>query len=505
MRWSLKDFLSALYENRRLRKMRVAWRQLLDFAYVDLPPHQCFDKLMGPKEEMQLSQETALLSGGGPLRQHMWKPEENLLSAERLARKLGPSELNTKIRRYHIESAIKALYLKPPEDVTFPWEFNMAITNKLKQHKTRYLPLKPVMKDESTTSNNIRIIEDIWTRQFQVKDDDPAFASILHLVGGDLKTWSRIQSAKKLRSEILERPFDRFDWLVPSLGLWHLRLNMPQLIHRIHWGEINPADPSALQYAADRWNRSRVVQPNDFLALEELIIHSHQARIVGVWIKRLRREKQDPKRVKEAIPWLEAQSSVSWQATVNGISDTIHAPLPTAAPETQAPVHDQQFHNHQKYCSHVEIYLTLRYAIKHADIGLLRHALLNTAVVFQAAAAGTPKYAHALLYTLHLVATPAPTLDLQNCILESGLVNLGGAEDTNFELDRLLELLNNSLKVFQQERSYYSKNSDTLLEHWAINGPYLLDLKSAVESSLGSQDQGDTRSNRPFKMFGVWR
>ena len=392
-----------------------------------------------------------------------------------------------------MESAIKALYAVTPGSTEFPWTFSMPILKKLKKYQARYLPLKPVMKDESTTSNNIQILEDIYGRQFQMKDNNPVFATALRLVGGDLKTWSRIQSAKHLRCEVSERPFDRFDWLLPGLGLWHLRLNMLQLIHRIHWGEVKPADPSTLQYAADRWGRSRVVQPNDFQALEDLIIHSYQSRVVGIWIRCLRREKLNPRRIEEITPWLKAQTSGtsgSWSLMLNQISSMIHASLPTVAIDTQAPTRDQEFHNHQKYCALVEIYLTLRYAIKYADIGLLRHALRDTAIVFQAAAARAPKYGHALLYTLHLVDSPAATMRLQECVLTNSLVNLEGAEDSNFELDRLLELLNNNLKAFQQERSYYSKDSDTLLEHWALNGPYFLELKRAVESSFGRPKSG---------------
>ncbi|MCJ1360191.1 MAG: hypothetical protein MMC33_010194 [Icmadophila ericetorum] len=261
----------------------------------------------------------------------------------------------------------------------------MPVLKKLDKHKTRFLPLKPVMKDESTTSNNIQIVKDIYVRQSNMEETKPEFEITLRLVGGDLKTWSRIQSAKQLRSDISEQPFDRFDWLLPSLGLWHLRLNMLQLIHKAHRGNIKPADSSTLQYAADRWDRSQVVQPNNFQALEDLIIHSYQARVVGVWLKCMRREKFHPQRLDETIQWLEAQNTSplgSWSHMLNQISSITYAPIPTEAQGTAAPVRDEQFHNHQKFCAHVETYLTLRYAIKHADIGLLRHALRYTTIMF---------------------------------------------------------------------------------------------------------------------------
>ena len=78
-------------------------------------------------------------------------------------------------------------------------------------HKTRYYPLKPVMKDESTTSNNIQILEDIFIRQFKLSSDDPTFARTARLIFGDLKTWSRMHSVKELRDDVAARSFDRFD------------------------------------------------------------------------------------------------------------------------------------------------------------------------------------------------------------------------------------------------------------------------------------------------------
>ena len=358
------------------------------------------------------------------------------------------------------------------------------VIDKLESTRTRFHPIAPIFKDESTTANNIFIIEDIFKRQLKLDEENPDFSNNIRLVYGDLKTWSRIQSAKTLRGEISQLPFDRFQWLVPGLGLWHLRLNMLQLLHKIHWGEGSAADPSTLQYAADRWNRSRVVQPNDFQALEDLIVHSYQARIVGRWVALLRRQNVDTNRIENVKPWLEANAS-TWDKIVGHISDHFRAPPLSSKLSTQAPVRDQQFQNHQHFCAHVEIYLTLKHAIKYADIGLLRHALRAVTVIFQAEIAGTPKYAQALLYTLHLVDSPAAAIELQECVLANSLVNLRGNADTNFELDRLLELLNNNLKAFQYDRSYYSKHSDILLENWALNGPYFTELRRTMELAFG--------------------
>ena len=85
---------------------------------------------------------------------------------------------------------------------------------------------------------------------------------------------------------------------------------------------------------------------------------------------------------------------------------------------------------------------------------------------------------------LHVTDSSAASKELQDAMLLNSIVNLRGEKDTSLETDRLLELLNNSLKAFQHERSYYSKQSDILLQNWALNGPYFDKVKVVVESSF---------------------
>ena len=94
------------------------------------------------------------------------------------------------------------------------------------------------------------------------------------------------------------------------------------------------------------------------------------------------------------------------------------------------------------------------------------------------------KYAQTLLYMLHLVDSSAVTIQLQECLLINSLVNLQGLSHFNFELNHLLKLLNNNLKAFLHEQSYFSKNSDKLLKYWALNESYFLELKRTVKMTF---------------------
>jgi len=63
---------------------------------------------------------------------------------------------------------------------------------------------------------------------------------------------------------------------------------------------------------------------------------------------------------------------------------------------------DKHFNNYQNYCAHIETYLILQYAIKYANIDLLRYALRHTTVMFQTKTAEILKYEQTLLYIFHL-------------------------------------------------------------------------------------------------------
>ena len=62
-------------------------------------------------------------------------------------------------------------------------------------------------------------------------------------------------------------------------------------------------------------------------------------------------------------------------------------------------------------------YMTLCYAIKNGVIGLLKYALREIAIIFQARAAKKPKYAKALLRQVHIIDTKAADPVLQEVYL----------------------------------------------------------------------------------------
>ncbi len=381
----------------------------------------------------------------------------------------------------------------------------MLTLQKLESEKTRVVSLKSIMKNESTTFNNIKIIENIYMRQFDLKVNDLIFHHVLQLIYENLKTWSCICFVKKLRCDISKQSFNHFDWLLSELDLWHFRLNMLQLIHKIHWDDIESSDVSTLQYTTDKWHWACVIQLNDFQTLEELIIHSYQVWMMSMWVRHLQCEKLDHRRIEETLLWLSTQTmnkSDSWLQVLNSISDRIHWFSLMTKVVVESSACDEHFNNHQNYCAHVETYLILQYAIKYANIDLLCYALRHMTVMFQTETAETLKYEQTLLYILYLIDSAIMMTRLQECMLINSLMNLQDVEDFNFELNRLLELLNNNLKTFQRKRSSFTKNSDQMLENWALNESYLLKLKSVMKSCF-ERLQAEKHASK-FAVEDIW-
>ena len=147
------------------------------------------------------------------------------------------------------------------------------------------------------------------------------------------------------------------------------------------------------------------------------------------------------------------------------LNEKIHASSFLCSFAIQSSIIDQKFRNHQNFCAHVKMYLTLKRAIKFADIDLLRHALRKIIVIFQTKMIETSNYAQTLLRVLHLIDSSIVTKKFQNVILINSLINLQRSVNTNFEVDKLVKLLNLHLKTFRRDRSVFFKHSDKLLEN----------------------------------------
>jgi hypothetical protein len=136
----------------------------------------------------------------------------------------------------------------------------------------------------------------------------------------------------------------------------------------------------------------------------------------------------------------------------------------------------------------MEVYKTLKYAIKIADIGLLRRAFVRCSVLFQGAS--KKNYAFLSLYMTWLTGTPAADEPLQRAILANGLVNLRGSADSWFEIDRLNEFFSLQMKMIMATRRTSTEDTINLFRQTALTTNYCTDLRQIIESVFGRYIKG---------------
>ena len=206
---------------------------------------------------------------------------------------------------------------------------------------------------------------------------------------------------------------------------------------------------STLQWAADHWHRDKTTRPTDFHSLEDLILHSYRARVIAIikpWI-----QEQAPSlklHDNQALGmWLAELSTTQWAEAMDWLNLRIEEEATNPAEKW-----NDHWNNHVRFCHIMEPYMTLCYALKNGDIGLLKHTMREVCIILQAPAASKPKYARAMLRQVHIFDTKAADPILQKAYLANALVNPRGKSQTFYEMDLLLEHQNGEFKRFRADR-----------------------------------------------------
>lgn len=158
---------------------------------------------------------------------------------------------------------------------------------------------------------------------------------------------------------------------------------------------------------------------------------------------------------------------------------------------------DEEFTNHIHFMQQAETYFTLKYAIKHADVGLIKRVISRCCVYFSGS--NHSNYAFEMLNFQRLLATEAASPELKQAILANSLVNLQGKEDTWFEIDLLNELLNLSLKEILWTRRNSTFSLDLLFQRCALTASYTGELRACIERLFGE----NTNSSHTAKEHAV--
>lgn len=86
---------------------------------------------------------------------------------------------------------------------------------------TKVYPFAPSIANESTTTGNISVFEDLVIGQLGLDKDDPRFGELLTLWWGDLKTEVQMLDMKRLDVGN-KRAYNCYEHLFAGLALWNL-------------------------------------------------------------------------------------------------------------------------------------------------------------------------------------------------------------------------------------------------------------------------------------------
>lgn len=127
---------------------------------------------------------------------------------------------------------------------------------------------------------------DLNIYQCRLKKKDLWFGKLFIIWWGNLKTKVQILNMQKYGVGI-DCSYDQYQHIFTGLTLWRLRFDYLKIIREIFYLGKSATERFTLQWAVNLWQCNKKISPNDFYLLENLTIHSYQARIVVIlklWI-----------------------------------------------------------------------------------------------------------------------------------------------------------------------------------------------------------------------------
>lgn len=419
--------------------------------------------------------------------------------------KLKPKEMlrSTGLQRDHIQRQISTFLIATALQEAFPDEVDLIFKDKsfpqmpqidvLPRRKSAHHTLGPIKFSEGSAEGQYDVLNAIFCDQFRLHTNpaDEAtkatsnstvdWSNRLYLVYGDQKTVQLIRSVQMERAEAT-RPFDRYSWILPIPALFHLRMNLIWGIQRVFQGTQATTDRSTLHHAKNILMRKQIPSYHGPVHhTQELIEHSFNARVVALLIIHLRQTgTRSPNNVARYLRGLTAAQFAETVEHIRTLCLDVH---------TTRFADDTEFYNHVKFMEVAEILMTLRHAIKYADIGLVRRVIDQCCVAF--IGNKQSRYAAEMLRFRWLISSAACYPELQRAILANGLVNTSGRSDSWYPIDQMNEHLNLMLKEILFARRNSTFNVDYLFDSCTWTATYTTELRDSIERLLGERTKNE--------------
>jgi len=372
----------------------------------------------------------------------------------------------------------------------------------LPPRKTQFWQFGSIHHDEGSIEGTYGVHESIFLDQLGLRaQENPSepgsddFLARLWLVHGDQLTAHHIRSVKRDQARAL-RPYDRRSWMLGVPSWFHIQMNLLNTILQTHWAAPSTKEEAHHTIQADitLWGRSQSSREKaKYHQMEPLVAQGFTARVTALFYDAMQRGgflligtggPQDLRIVSAAIALL---TPAQFIALVDEVYDVAFT-LPAWKGQSATGRHDDlEFRTMCRYLQEVGLFLTVRHAVKHADIGLLRRLVDPLIVCFFGASQHNYGY-EMLYYRWNLSRTNA--LVLQRAILASGIVNWPGRANTYKAIDLMLEHLNCACKIEMKSYKNSTHDIDTIFNRVCLCNTWTRALRRRMEDSFGEYMPG---------------
>lgn len=406
------------------------------------------------------------------------------------------------IKRLH-PSAVSAVFRNNNHYPTIP------CLETIRTNKTSFWQLGAIFEDEGTISGTYGVHENIFLKQLGLQaPEDPTsgtrddFRDRLWLIHGDQLTAHRIRAVKAEQFRA-KRSYDRRDWMLGIPAWFHIQMNLLNTIVRTHWSPVQPGEQAHHCLKADitTWNHSCSSRNNvKYHQIEPLVVQSFTARVAALFYAAMRRRGYITSL--EGVNAMDVASNTI-QHLMSGQFAELIEDVRLSAFTLQAwhgNTHkDVEFRTMCRMLQEIELFLSVRHAVKHADIGLLRRLVDPLIVVFFGAAQHNYGI-EMLFYRWNL--SPVNSPELQHAILASGLVNWPGRPTTHKPIDLSLEHLNGSCKIEMKCYKNSTHDLDITFNRVCLSNTWVRALRDKVEGVFGEDMPGHhTIADAALDMF----
>ena len=342
----------------------------------------------------------------------------------------------------------------------------------------------------------------MFLEQGGLGDDD--FSRRLFLVFGDQLTSLRMRAVKTGQARA-ERLYDKRDWLLGIPAWFHIQLNLLFTIVRTHWSTEGAGGQSRHTLCSDSttWSRTQTSRDNaKYHLLEPIVAQGFTSRVTALFYEAMKRAGFLQESVEDIASIDEAIGALTPGQFARLVED-IRKTAFTASSWKGIGHEDVEFRTMCRLLQEVALFLTVRHAVKHGDIGMLRRVVDPLVVVFFGA--GQHNYGREMLYYRWLLSD-ANTPELQHAILTAGLVNWPGRATAHKPIDLSLEHLNAGVKIDMQCYKNSTHDVNIIFDRVCLCNTFTRELRQHMESAFSPYmpDLHTTRS-AVLDMFSLAR